>query len=72
MKIEFIDDISLALRKRLDGRVTSRRRFQQGEVHQVEFLGEDLDIETIDFQFEDGSFALNVTRMAVAVQRSHP
>jgi hypothetical protein len=67
MKIEFVEDIDLALRKRLGGRVTKRRRFKPGEVQDVEFLGEDSDLETIDFQFENGLFAIKVPRLAVRV-----
>ena len=67
MKIEFVEDIDLALRKRLGGRVTKRRRFKPGEVQDAEFLGEDSDLETIDFQFEKGLFAIKVPRLAVRV-----
>lgn len=67
MKIEFVEDIDLALRKRLRGRVTKHRRFKLGEVHPAEFLGEDSDLETIDLQFEDGLFAMKVPRFAVSV-----
>jgi hypothetical protein len=69
MKIEFIEDISLALRKSFEGRVTKYRRFKRGEVRQIEFLSEDLDAETIDFQFEDCPLALGVTRTVVAMQK---
>jgi len=67
MKIEFVEDIDLALRKRLDGRVTKRRRFKPGETQNAEFLGEDSDLETIDFQFPDGLYAIQVPRFAVSV-----
>ena len=69
MKIEFVEDVDLALRKNLGGRVTKRRRFKYGEVHHVEFLGEDSDLETIDIQFADGYFAINVPRFAIGVAR---
>jgi hypothetical protein len=67
MKIEFVEEIDLALRKTLDSRVTSRRRFKSGDVQSAEFIGEDNGLETIDFQFADGRFALKVPRFAVAV-----
>ena len=67
MKIEFCEEIDLALRKSLNGRVVQRRRCAEGEIHQVEFLGEDPDLEFIDFQFEDGSCAIKVPRHSVAV-----
>jgi hypothetical protein len=69
MKIEFIEDINLALRKTLDSRVTSRRRFKPGDVQDGDFLGEDSDLETINFQLADGRFALKVPRFAVVVLR---
>ncbi len=68
MKIEFVEDIDLALRKTLDGRVTKRHRFKPGNTQEAEFLGEDSDLETIDFQFPDGLFAIKVPRFAVAVK----
>ena len=68
MKIEFTEDVNLALRKNLDGRATRHRRFKQNEVHRVEFLGEDLDAETIDVRFEDGYLALKVARPIVALR----
>jgi len=67
MKIEIQEDINLALRKLPSGRVAKRRAFKPGESHNVEFLGEDCDLETISFQFESGYCALNVPRRAVAV-----
>lgn len=67
MKIEFIEDIDLALRKRLGGRVIKRCRFKPGEALDAEFLGEDFDLETIDLQFPDGLFAIKVPRFAVSV-----
>jgi hypothetical protein len=67
MKIEFVEDIDLALRKRVGGRVTKRRRFKPGETQDAEFLGEDSDLETIDFQFPDGLFATKVPRFAISV-----
>ena len=67
MKIEFVEDIDLALRKRLGGRVTKRRCFQPGKTQDAEFLGEDSDLETIDFQFPDGLIAIQVPRSAVSV-----
>ena len=67
MRIEFVEDITLALRARLEGPVTERRRFGRGEAHFVEFLGEDADAETIDFQFENGLMALRVGRFAIAI-----
>jgi hypothetical protein len=68
MRIEFAEDIDLALRKSFEGHIVKRRRFKCGEIHFVEFLGEDRDAETIDFQFEDGLLALGVGRFAVAIQ----
>ncbi len=65
MTIEFVEDIDLALRKSLQGRVTNRQRFKRGEIHHVEFLGEDSDLETIDIQFADGLFAIKVPRLAI-------
>ena len=67
MKIEFIEDIDLALRKRLGGRVTCRRRFKPGDMRFADFLGEDSDLNFIDFQLEDGWLAIRVPRFAVAV-----
>jgi hypothetical protein len=67
MKITFIEDIVLALRRKLDGRVVRRNRFKQSDVCRVEFLGEDLDRETIDFRFDNGLIALGVTRNVVAL-----
>ena len=67
MKIQFLEDIDLALRKDFDGPVMKRRRFKCGEIHFVDFLGEDLDAETIDFRLEDGLLALGVGRFAVAI-----
>jgi hypothetical protein len=67
MKITFIEDIVLALRRKLDGRVVRRNRFKQCKVCRVEFLGEDLDRETIDFRFDNGLIALGVTRHVVAL-----
>lgn len=67
MKIEFVEDIDLALRKSFEGRVTKRHRFKCGEIHFVEFLAEDMDAETIDFRFDDGLLALGVGRFAVAI-----
>jgi hypothetical protein len=67
MKIEFVEDIDLALRKSLRGRVTKHRRFESGEVQYAEFLGEDSDLETIDLRFENGLFAIKVPRFAVCV-----
>jgi hypothetical protein len=72
MKIEFTEDIDLALRKTFGGRITKRRRFKCGEIHYVEFTGEDTDAETIDFRFEDGLLALGVGRFAVAIQNEAP
>jgi len=69
MKIEFVEDIDLALRKTMDGRVTCRRRFGPGDVQYAEFLGEDSDLETISFRLENGLFAIKVPRFAVAVSR---
>jgi hypothetical protein len=69
MKIEFVEDIDLALCKTLDGRVSRRRRFKPNDVQCVDFIGEDSDHETIDFQLVDGWFAINVPRFAVAVSR---
>ena len=69
MKIEFVEDVKLALRRNLEGRVIKSRRYKNGEVHWVEFLGEDPDLETIDFQFQDGSFAIKVPRFVVNVTR---
>ena len=69
MKIEFVEDIDLALRKRLGGRVTKRRRFKPGEAHEAEFLGEDSDLETINLQFPDGLYAIQVPRFAVSVTK---
>ncbi|MGA2278890.1 MAG: hypothetical protein ABSG80_01150 [Verrucomicrobiota bacterium] len=69
MKIEFVEDIDLALRKTLDGRVTKRRHFKPGDTQEAEFLGEDTDLETIDFQFPDDLFAIKVPRFAIAVTR---
>ena len=69
MKIEFIEDIDLALRRTLAGRVSCRRRFKPGDAECVEFLGEDSDLETISFQLENGLFAIRVPRFAVAVSR---
>jgi hypothetical protein len=65
MKIKFVEDIDLALCKRLAGRVIKHERFKEGEVYCVEFLGEDSDRETIDIQFADGSFGMSVPRFAV-------
>jgi len=67
MKIEIIEEINLALRKSLDGRVTARRCCKISEIHPVEFLGEDSDLETISFQFADGLSAIKVPRFAVRV-----
>jgi len=69
MKIEFVEDIDLALRKRLDGRVTCRRRFKPGDMLYANFLGEDSDLETIDFVIAENLYAIRVPRFAVAVTR---
>ena len=69
MKIEFVEDIDLALRQTLAGRASCRRRFKPGDMEYVEFLGEDSDLETINFQLEGGLFAIRVPRSAVAVSR---
>ncbi len=69
MKIEFVEDIDLALRKTLDGRVTKRRRFKPGDTQEAEFLGEDSDLETINLQLQDGLYAIQIPRFAVAVTR---
>ena len=69
MKIEFVEDINLALRKQLDGRVTKRRHYKPGATQDAEFLGEDSDLETIDFKFPDGLFAIKVPRFAVSVTK---
>ena len=68
MKIEFVEEIDLALRRIPEGRVTKSRRFKVGEVHEAEFLGEDSDLETIDIQLADGLFALKVPRSTVSVR----
>jgi hypothetical protein len=68
MKIKFVEDIDLALRRRLPGRVIKHQRFKEGQVYCVEFLGEDSDHETIDIEFADGSFGLSVPRSAVNLQ----
>jgi hypothetical protein len=39
MKIKFVEDIDLALRKRLDGRVACRRRFKPGDKLCAEDIG---------------------------------
>lgn len=67
MKVEFVEEIDLALRRSPEGRITKHCRFKRGEIHHVEFLGEDSDLETIDFQFADGLFAKRVPRFAVGV-----
>jgi hypothetical protein len=67
MKIEFVEDIDLALRKSLNGRVTHHRRFKSGNVQYADFIGEDSDLDFIDFQIADGWFAIKVPRLAVAV-----
>ncbi len=70
MRIEFIEEITLALCKSLDGRITKNRCCKSGEIHRVEFLGEDSNLETISFQFKDGLFALKVPRFTVHVKSS--
>jgi len=70
MKIEFVEDIDVALRKSLVGRVTKRRRFKPGETCCAEFLGEDSDLETVDLQFEDGLYATKVPRTAVSLSQA--
>ncbi len=72
MTIEFTEPIGLALRKHLGGRVSERRRFEAGDSLGVEFLGEDEDLETIDFQMPDGSFAIAVPRLALSVINERP
>ncbi len=69
MKIEFVEEINLALRKSLDGRMVKRRRCKPGEVQCADFLGEDSDLESIDLQLADGFFAIKVPRFAVAITR---
>jgi hypothetical protein len=66
MKIQFVEDIDLGLRKSLEGRVSKHQRFKGGEIYCAEFLSEDSDSETISFRFENGLFALGVARFAVA------
>lgn len=66
MKIEFAEEIDLALRRARSGPV-KRRLFKAGETHLVEFLAEDLYAETIDFEFHNGQKAIGVPRFAVAV-----
>jgi hypothetical protein len=68
MKIEFVEDINLALCKNLEGRAAGRRHFKSGEIYEVEFLGEDSDRETIDIEFAHGSFAMSVPRFAVNLE----
>ena len=72
MKIEFAEPIHLGLRKSLDGRVVEHRRFEEGDFLEVEFLGEGHDLETIDFRLPDGSFAIEVPRLAVSVFNQKP
>jgi hypothetical protein len=69
MKIEFVEDIDLALRKSLNGRVTHHRRFKSGQVQYADFLGEDSDLNFIDFQLADGGFAMKVPQFVVAKSR---
>jgi hypothetical protein len=69
MKIEFIEDINLALRKSINGRVIHHRRFKSGNVQNADFIGEDSDLNFIDFQLADGGFAIKVPRFAVAVTK---
>jgi hypothetical protein len=69
MKIVFVEDINLALRKTLDGRVTKRRRFKPGDTQEAEFLGEDSDLETIDLQLPNGLFAIQIPRFAASVTK---
>jgi len=67
MRIEFIEETNLALRKTRDGRTIKHRRFRKDEVCEVEFLGEDSDLDFIDFRFEDGLCAIRVPRFAVTL-----
>ena len=69
MKIDFVEEIDLALRRTPQERVVKSRRFKPGEVHDAEFLGEDSDLETIDIQLSDGLFAVKIPRFAVSVTR---
>ena len=56
-------------RKTLGGRTSKHRCFKKGDTFEVEFLGEDSDLNFIDFRLEDGLCAIHVPRFAVAVSR---
>ena len=70
MRIRFTEDIELSVGRGLSSRKRERRKFSTDEMVEVEFLGEDSDLTTIDFEFGDGSVAQGVPRHVVEIVAS--
>jgi hypothetical protein len=66
--ITFTEDVTLRLRRGPTGKKQLSRRFLSGDTVDAEFMGEDNDINTIDFELPDGTLALAVPRYLVAVK----
>jgi hypothetical protein len=70
MRIRFTEDIELCVGRELSSRKRERRKFSADEMVEVEFLGEDSDLTTIDFVLPDGPVALGVPRHVVEIVAS--
>jgi hypothetical protein len=68
MQITIVEEIGLVLRSRKTRRVLRAQICKPGEKFEVEFLGEDNDLNGIDLEFDNGLVAIGVPRHAVAIQ----
>jgi hypothetical protein len=67
MRIKFSEDVRLCVGHGLNCTKKTSRKLSKGDTADVEFLGEDNDLTTIDFEFLNGLVAQDVPRHVVEI-----
>ena len=70
LDVTFTEDVTLKLRRARGKGNPFSRRFFRGETVGAEFLGEDADLSSIDFELPDATLAIAVPRHVVDVAQS--